>query len=224
MDLYRLRVEVPDDPGRIGQVLVALGRLDINVVEIDCHNLDGDVRIDDLFVHATRPLDVPAIAGAVDGTGCPLVEIRPLSAHDLEDPVTRSMRLITKVATTPTLVDDLIAWCAGELVRADLGCVIDARVVAVDSVAGRALAQGAPVHGREWVKRLPSRGVESWVLAVPFDRAGRRAVAVVVRTTSCFTRTETARLRALLDAASRRPTPSLAAEHFGGVEPAWDRR
>ncbi|MFT4657007.1 MAG: hypothetical protein ACI8V4_001174 [Ilumatobacter sp.] len=224
MDLYRLRIEVPDDPGRIGQVLMALGRLAINVVEIDCHTLDGDVRIDDLFVHATRPLDIPAIAGAVEGTGCPLVEIRPLAAHDLEDPVTRSMRLITKVTATPRLVDDLIAWCAGDLVRADLGCVVDSRVVAVDSVAGRALAQAAPVQGREWVKRLRSKGVEPWVLAVPFDRAGRRAVVVVVRRTSCFTRTETARLRALLDAASRRPISSPATEHFDGVESAWDLR
>jgi ACT domain-containing protein len=222
MDLYRLRVEVPDDPGRIGRVLVALGELAVNIVEIDCHNVDGDVRIDDLFVHATRPIDLPTIAHAVENTGCPLIEIRPLSVHELEDPVTRSMRYITHIATAHTVTDDLITWCAGELVRADLACVIDARVAAADSAASRALAQGVPVHEREWVKRLPSMGVQPWALAMPFDQAGRRAAAVVFRTTSRFTRTETARLRALLDA-STRPTPSTdPATQLEGHEPTWD--
>ena len=204
MDLYRLRIEVPDDPGRIGGVLVTLGRLGINVIEIDCHNVDGCVRVDDLFVHVTRALDLTAIQLAVEQTGCPLIEIQPLAAHDLQDPVTRSMRLVTQVVTSVTLGDDLIAWCAGELVRSDLACVIDARHAVDDSVAGRALAQNVPVHGREWVKLVPSSGLEPWTLAVPFDHAGRRAAVVVVRTASRFTRTETARLRELLDGVSKR--------------------
>ncbi|MEJ7799405.1 MAG: ACT domain-containing protein [Ilumatobacter sp.] len=162
MDLYRLRVEVPDEPGRIGRVLVALGRLAVNIVEIDCHNVDDDVRVDDLFVHATRPLDLPTIAHAVENTGCPLIEIRPLSVHDLEDPVTRSTRYVTHVATAQTVTDDLIAWCAGELVRADLACVIDSRIASAGSAAGRALAQSVPVHDREWAndchRRVFNRG------------------------------------------------------------------
>ncbi|MEO6651341.1 MAG: hypothetical protein ABIP17_01625 [Ilumatobacteraceae bacterium] len=222
MDLYRLRVEVPDDPGRIGRVLVALGELAVNIVEIDCHNVDGDVRVDDLFVHATRPLDVPTIAHAVENTGCPLIEIRRLSVHDLEDPVTRSMRCITHVATAHTVTADLIAWCAGELVRADLACVIDSRFASADSAAGRALAQGVPVREREWAKRLPSTGVQPWALAMPFDHAGRRAAMVVFRTTSRFTRTETARLRALLDASSRRRFSTVPATRSGDPEPTWD--
>lgn len=222
MDLYRLRVEVPDDPGRIGRVLVALGELAVNIVEIDCHNVDGDVRVDDLFVHATLPLDVPTIAHAVERTGCPLIEIRPLSVHELEDPVTRSMRYITHVATAHTVTDDLIAWCAGELVRADLSCVIDSRIASPDSAAGRALAHRVPVHEREWVKRLPSMGVQPWALAMPFDHAGRRAAAVVFRTASRFTRTETARLRALLDASSRRTPSTVPATQIENPEPTWD--
>ncbi len=222
MDLYRLRVEVPDDPGRIGRVLVALGRLAVNIVEIDCHNVDGDVRVDDLFVHATRPLDLPTIAHAVENTGCPLIEIRPLSVHDLEDPVTRSMRYVTHVATAQTVTDDLIAWCAGELVRADLACVIDSRIASAESAAGRALAQSVPVHDREWAKRLPSTGVQPWALAMPFDHGARRAAAVVFRTTSRFTRTEAARLRALLDASSCRTISTVPATQLEGPEPTWD--
>lgn len=222
MDLYRLRVEVPDDPGRIGRVLVELGRLTVNVVEIDCHNVDGDVRVDDLFVHATRPLDVPTIAHAVEESGCPVIEIRRLAVHDLEDPVTRSMRYLGFVATAPEVTDDLIAWCAGELVRADQACVIDSAMASPRTTAGRALAQNVPVHDREWVKRLPASGAQPWALAMPFDFAGRRMAAVVFRTTSRFTRTETARLRVLLDAASHRTFPSGSETESVGREPTWD--
>lgn len=222
MDLYRLRVEVPDDPGRIGRVLVELGRLTVNVVEIDCHNVDGDVRVDDLFVHATRPLDVPTIAQAVEDSGCPVIEIRPLSVHDLEDPVTRSMRYVDHVATAPAVTDDLITWCAGELVRADLACVVESGVAHPETTAGRALAQNVPVHDREWVKRLPAAGDQPWALAMPFDHSARRRAVVVFRTTSRFTRTETARLRVLLDAVSHRTVPSGSRTEGIGLEPTWD--
>ncbi len=208
MDLYRIRIEVADDPGRMGHVLVVLGQVGINVVEIDCHNVDGAVRVDDLLVHLTRPLDIPAIAYAVENAGCPLIEVRPLSARELEDPVIRGMRLIAYIAATNTASDDEIAWCAGELVRSDLACVVEAQISTVDSIAGQALTQNVPVHGREWVKRLPS-GDPAWTLAVPFDRQGRRAAVVVNRTSSRFTRTETARLRVLLDAASHTSNDAL---------------
>jgi hypothetical protein len=222
MDLYRLRVEVADHPGHIGRVLVALGELAVNIIEIDCHNVDGDVRIDDLFVHATIAIDVPTIAHVVEKTGCQVIEIRPLSVHELEDPVTRSMRYITQIATAHTVTDDLIAWCAGELVRADLSCVVDSRVASPDSAAGRALAQGVAVHDREWVKRLPSMGVQPWALAMPFDNAGRCAAVVVFRTASRFTRTETARLRALLEASSRNILSTVPASQWENPEPTWD--
>jgi acetolactate synthase regulatory subunit len=201
MDLYRIRIEVADDPGHLGRVLVALGRLGINVVEIDCHNVDGTVRVDDLLVHLTRPFDIPAIARAVEHASCPLIDVRPLSVHDLQDPVVRGMRLIAHVAAADVVSGDLIAWCAGELVRSDLACVIDEQIASAASIAGQALAGNVAVHGREWVKRLPS-GDPPWTLAVPFEPNGRRAAVVVHRETSRFTRTETARLLALVDAAS----------------------
>lgn len=222
MYLSRLRVEVSDHPGRIGRVFAALGRLAVNVVEIDCHTVDGDVRVDDLFVHATRPTDVPAIAHAIENAGCAVIEIRPITVHDLEDPVTRSMRLIAQVATASPLTDDLIAWCAGELVRADLAQLIDARLAPAGSTAAAAMARGVAVLEREWVKRLPSMGVQPWALALPFDRAGRRTAAVVYRTTSPFTRTETARLRTLLEASSRDVTSAVADAPIEVHEHVWD--
>ncbi len=204
MDLYRLRTEVVDEPGRLGRLLVALGRLGIDVVEIDCHNIDGTTRVDDLLVHLTRPFDIPAIAHAVERADCSLIDLRPLAVHELQDPVTRGMRLIAHLAATDTVSRDLIAWCAGELVQSDLACVIDEHMASADSIAGQALAGNVAVHGREWVKRLPSSGVPPWALAVPFGQPGQRSAAVVNRTTSRFTRTETARLVALLDVASQR--------------------
>lgn len=204
MDLYRLRIEMPDEPGAAGRVLVALGELAVNVVEIDCHNVGGGVRMDDLFVHATQPLDIPAIAVAVERTGCPVVEVCPIAVHELEDPVTRGMRLTNQVATAPLLTDDMLAWCAGGLVRADLAWVVDSRVASPGSLAERALRERVAVHGREWVKRLVTPGDEPWLLAAPLDVAGRRSAVVVARAGSRFTRTETARLRALLEAARNR--------------------
>lgn len=222
MDLYRLRVEIPDQPGCIGRVLVALGRLDVNVVEIDCHNVDGDVRVDDLFIHATRPTDLPAIAHAAEEAQCRVLEIRTLAVHDLEDPVTRSMRFVARLATAELVTDDLISWCAGQLLRADLACVIDSSAVNTDSVAGKALAGGVAVHEREWVKRLSAVGVRPWALAMPFDHSDGPAVVVVFRTRSAFTRTETARLRALCDAASTRSGTIVAAAPSSDAGPSWD--
>lgn len=209
MDLYRLRIEVVDDPGCLGHVLVALGELGVNVVEIDCHTVDGTARVDDLLVHLTRPLDIPAIVHTAERAGCDVIDVGRLGVHELQDPVTRAMRLLAHIATTDTVTRVLIAWCAGELVHSDLASVIDERFAAADSIAGQALAGNVAVHGREWVKRLPSSGVAPWTLAVPFGRPGQRAAAVVSRTTSSFTRTETARLVALLDIASHRTAMEL---------------
>lgn len=221
MDLYRLRIEVPDDPGRLGRVLVGLGELEVNVVEIDVHSIDGTVRVDDLLIHASRPCDVPAIADLVNRVGCQVVEIRPVSVHDLEDPVTRSMRLTASVIAAGAPDGDLIAWCAGELVRSDLACVIDARVAAVHSIAGRALSENVAVHGREPVKRLSTPDGLAWSLAVPFDLTGRRTAVLVTRRTFGFTRTETARLRALLDALASHDVANNAITDRG--EPVRDR-
>jgi hypothetical protein len=46
----------------------------MDVVEIDCQN------VDDLFVHVTCALDLPAISHAVEQTGFPLIEIRSRAA------------------------------------------------------------------------------------------------------------------------------------------------
>jgi hypothetical protein len=74
----------------------------------------------DLLIHPTRPIDIPAIADAVGRVMCRVIEIRPVSVHELEDPVTRSMRFMAS--------------------RSDLACVIDAYVARRASVvAGRSL-------------------------------------------------------------------------------------
>lgn len=181
MDLYRLRIEVLDDPGCLGRALVGLGDLDINVIEIDGHSVDGTVRVDDLFIHPSRPFDLPAIADAVERAGCAVIEIRPVAVHDLEDQVTRSMRLTSCVIATGGSDDQVIAWCAGELLRSDLACVIDSRIAAVDSIAGRALTENIAVHGRERVKRLSSPDGLAWSLAAPFVRTERRVAVLVTR-------------------------------------------
>ncbi len=212
MDFYRLRVEVNDDPGCLGRALVGLGDLRINVVEIDAHSDDGAVRVDDLLIHPTRPTDIPAIADAVGRVGCRVIEIRAVSVHELEDPVTRSLRLMASIIVPGGPDDDLLAWCAGALVRSDLACVIDERVARVDSIAGRALADDLAVHGREPMKRLTSPDGHAWSLAVPFRRNRGRAAVLLSRRASGFTRTETARVRALLDSvASNADAPGHAA-------------
>jgi len=213
MDLHRLRLEVGDHPGRLGAVLVGLGRLGIDVVEIDVHSVDGTVRIDDLLIRPSRGIDIPAIAFAVEQAGGRVVEIRAASAHELEDPVTRSMRLTACVIAGAGVGSDdaLIAWCAGELVRSELACVVDARVASVRSMAGRAMFGNVAVHGREPVKRLPTADGLAWSLAVPFERAGGRAAVLLTRGSSGFARTETARVRALVDAIASRVDSATSA-------------
>ncbi len=215
MEFYCLRVEVTDEPGCLGRALLALGGLGINVVEIDAHSDDGAVRVNDLLIHPTRPIDIPAIGEAVSRVRCRVIEIRPVPVHELEDPVTRSMRLMASVIVPGGPDDDLLAWCAGALVRSDLACVVDARVARSDSIAGRALADDVAVHGRELIKRMTSPDGQAWSLAVPFEHDSRRAAVLMMRRASGFTRTETARVRALLDAVTSSgvvttPTSTLA--------------
>ena len=196
MDVYRLRLQLDDQPGRLGRLASALGGLGVNILDVDIHSIDGSHRADELLIDLTRPVDLPALEHAVRRAGSRLSCLHAADPHELVDSDTRCLELARAMinagaGTAPA------AEAARRLVRAELCWIATESGVALTGVAGRALEDGAAHQAREPVKRLV--GARSpWSLAVPFATDGSRRVLVLVRRSPSFSFTETARVRALL--------------------------
>ena len=81
MRVYRLRVQLDDSPGRLGQAAAALGAIGVNILDVEVHGLDGDRRADEFLVDLTVPLDLPAVEQALRNVDCVVTDLRRAGPH-----------------------------------------------------------------------------------------------------------------------------------------------
>lgn len=208
MTFHRLRIDVDDTPGRLGAIAAALGRVGVNIIDVDVQAVVGRTSVDEVVVELTQPIDLPAIEHAVRGAGGRLTDITSVTEHDLRDRATNVLDAATWLVT-PDGRDGPIPTRLGEAARrvvgAELGWVASTDHVGEPlDVVRHVLEANAPAQTDAPVKRLPSAGGSTWWLGVPLDPS---SVLVVIRRGTRFTFTETARVQALvrLSAASCRP-------------------
>jgi GNAT superfamily N-acetyltransferase/acetolactate synthase regulatory subunit len=198
MHLWRLRVEVRNEPGQLARVAEVLARAGANIVSLDVHAAGASSVVDDMVVASVAPLDAVTLAGVLAPLDARLVDVCEADAHELVDRTTSALDTAARIADGGPDLAALGAAIA-QLVRADIGYV---RPVGdgllLPELEARAAADDRPVMGRHPVKVLGAGVVGAWVLAVPTAVDGRPHVAVVVRRAPRFSYTETARVRALL--------------------------
>lgn len=206
MRLHRLRVELEDHPGRLGEVAAALGGIGANILDVDVHGVGNGSRVDELVVDLQVPVDLPAVEHAVASAGGSLVAIVAADAHELRDRVVAGIELVAG----PLVRDEpppagSVCEIVRELVAADLACVAAPGPVPASDIVRQVRETRTPAQIEAPVKRLPSLGSPTWWLGVPFPCAdGEPPVLLLVRRGAWFTYTETARVQAVLRALSGR--------------------
>src|SRR5947209_7721059 len=118
MALWRLHVDVADQPGRLGALAAAVGGCGANIVSLHVVGEpaeDGAVT-DELLVRLSPKLAVPALVEAVESAGFPVTVVVQADAQALADPVTAALALAHCVAVDPGSADRAVAT----MLRAEL--------------------------------------------------------------------------------------------------------
>lgn len=198
MSFHRLRIQVDDVPGRLGQVAAALGRLGVNILDVDVHTVVGSTSVDQVVVELTQPIDLPALEHAVSEAGGVVTAIVAVDEHDLRDRATTVLDIAASLVGPDQAPRDRLGDAACRLVGAELCWLADPAGPGEPLDLVRHVAETrAPAQADAPVKRLPHEG-RTWWLAVPYDEGARSSVLVLIRRGSRFTFTETARVQALL--------------------------
>ena len=118
MALWRLHVDVADQPGRLGALAAAIGGCGANIVSLHVVGEpaeDGAVT-DELLVRLPPKLAVPALVHAVESAGFLVTVVVQADAQALADPVTAALALARCVALDPGSADRAVAT----MLRAEL--------------------------------------------------------------------------------------------------------
>jgi hypothetical protein len=200
MSLAELRIELPDHPGALAAVTRELARLEMNVVEVAIHEVDGARAVDEIVVTMRRDLPTVLLRTALAAAGAELLSVRPCEVR--LDPVVASLTWITEAFDRP---HDLGTLARGIEVVTGIRPVqlVPAAVAGASDAGAAALRRGRPVVKRvhelpAYVTAPPGAGAH-WLLVAP-DGAEAEQVVVAIRPPSTrFTATEVRRLTAILD-------------------------
>lgn len=201
MSAYRLRVELPDQPGALANVAAAIAAANGNVVSLDIHELDGAKAVDEIVVEAPDDWDVAAIGARIAEVGADLLSCAP--AVDRADPMVRALRFAGALVAADPSRDTLELGRAVLEVTSANSAWVSTRAEAVEWEAGRrAIAHDGPIVLRTDdlppSVRLDTRG-PLWLLAVPDGRMEPSLVAFATRPLALrFTTSEITRVEALL--------------------------
>lgn len=118
MTLWRLHVDVADQPGRLGALAATIGGCGANIVSLHVVGepaQDGAVT-DELLVKVPPQFPVPALVDAVEAAGFPVTVVVQADAQALADPVNTALALAHCVAVDPGSAARAVA----ALLRAEL--------------------------------------------------------------------------------------------------------
>jgi RimJ/RimL family protein N-acetyltransferase len=116
--LWRLHVDVADQPGRLGALAATIGGCGANIVSLHVVGepaQDGAVT-DELLVKVPPQLSVPTLVDAVEAAGFPVTVVVQADAQELADPVNTALALAHCVAVDPGSAARAVA----ALLRAEL--------------------------------------------------------------------------------------------------------
>ena len=201
MPAYRLRVELPDEPGTLAKIAAAIAEAEGNVLSLDIHELDGATAVDEVVVEAPEGWDASLLAARLAAAGVELLSCA--LAVDRVDPMVRALRFAGALVASDPSRDTLELGRAVLEVTGASAAWVSPRREAVQYEAGRrALAHDGPIVLR--TDDLPPSVNDDlrgpvWLLAVPDGRLDVGLVAFATRPIALrFTTSEIARVEALL--------------------------
>jgi RimJ/RimL family protein N-acetyltransferase len=101
--LWRVHVELEDQPGRLGELATAIGSTGCNILSVHVvgEPTDAGSVTDELLVRVPDDVDPSVMIMAAAGVGAPCTLHVPADATELADPVTTALALARMVAADP---------------------------------------------------------------------------------------------------------------------------
>lgn len=201
MPAFRLRIELPDQPGVLAHVAGVIAEAGGNVISLDIHELDGANAVDEIVIDAPEDFDAAELGRRLADSGADLLSCGP--AVDLVDPMVRALRFAGALVAADPSRDLLELGRALLEVTGASSAWVSTRTEAAQYEAGRrAVAHDGPIVLRTddlpQSVLLDTRG-PVWVLAVPDRRIEPHIVAFATRPPALrFTTSEIGRVEALL--------------------------
>lgn len=198
-NVVRLRIQLADRAGALGQAATVIGVHGGNIVFIDIHRTEGEVAMDDLVVEFAEPPDFDELAH--DLTTNATTSLLSHEPAEGEDPLVRGLLLLAAASDGGTSLAEAIAAIS----YSQAAWVTDERDAGRFEAGKVAIASGQPVV--QPASAVPAQlGVtvsgDAWLAAVPEPAGGAgRKIAFVVRSGEApFTATEIGRIQALMSA------------------------
>lgn len=200
-NVVRLRIQLADRAGALGQAATVIGVHGGNIIFIDIHRIEGEVAMDDLVVEFAEPPDFDELAH--DLTTNATTSLLSHEPAEGEDPLVRGLQLL--VAASDRDSGSSLAEAIAAVSHSQAAWVTDENEARRFEPGKAAVASGQPVV--EPVSTVPAQlGVtvlgDAWLAAVPEPAGGEgRKIAFVVRPGDVpFTATEIGRIQALMSA------------------------
>jgi len=198
----RLRVELPDRPGALARLAALLAAHGADVESVDIHEVDAGTAVDEIVVAVAEGWDPSGFAAAIEADGSGRLLAAAASGPG-GDRVVAALHWSRHLVETGVQHSELeLASTIAQLCAASTAWVGGVGEAELDHTGAEALELGHSVvaHLDELPLRLSGETMSSgWVLAVVDDPVQPRRVALVGRATGLpFTRTEIARIEALL--------------------------
>ncbi|MBI1844064.1 MAG: hypothetical protein HYR89_05590 [Actinobacteria bacterium] len=202
MPLYRVRVELEDSPGRLARLASGLGSVGANILSIDVQGLYGASVADEIVLHAPVEVHLSALTQAVERSGARLLSAEAVDHHAAGDAQVNCFDVARYMVEGRGSAEEAsLVFALGRVVRAD-SVLLLAEDEAKTGLAHDALREQQTVTGQGSALGVEGEIVidapASWVMAAPYQRSGKRWVAVMVRGSPEFTSTEAARIRSFL--------------------------
>ena len=220
---YRLRIELPNQPGALARVAGALGSLGANVISVDIHEIAGDVAVDEIVIDAPQEWDLSSLGRVLDEAGCgALVSLDPSSLSS--DPIVRALRWASAMVDAGPQYSDLeLSRAVAEACTGIATWVCDRPAAMMLPIGRAALERGVSLVERSESLPGPRDNMPSevWLLAVPDRSVDPALVIFVARPLSLrFTDSEIARVEALLRLCRQLGAPAeTAALHEAVTQP-----
>jgi hypothetical protein len=204
MPAYRLRIELPDQPGALAHVAAMIAQAGGNVVSLDIHEVDGAQAVDEIVIEAPEEFEPARLAARLAESGADLLSCGP--ALELTDPMVRALRFAGALVAADPSRDLLELGRAVLEVTGATSAWVSTRTEAMQYEAGRrAIAHDGPIVLRT-DDLPPSVRMDArspvWVLAVPDGGDGLSPPGLVAFATRPaalrFTTSEIGRVEALL--------------------------
>jgi len=149
--LWRLQVQVTDQPGQLGELAAALGGAGANILSLHVigERSDTGAVTDELLLELPAAVPVTALVAAAEGRGFRCTVVVRAGAQALVDPVTTALALARCVVLDPASASRAVAALLGAELVEDNVDASDVRPAHVSEVGGVRLGRGWPLTAIE---------------------------------------------------------------------------